>query len=74
MAEGIGKPEPLRANLSGLGSRRIDDTHRLVYTVVEGTLVFEREVELFVHPSAKIGAVSGAQVRAWTDTLPPRRD
>jgi toxin YoeB len=29
--EGIGKPEPLRENLSGLWSRRIDDTNRLVY-------------------------------------------
>lgn len=36
--EGIGKPEPLRENLSGLCSRRIDDTHRLVYTVEAGTL------------------------------------
>ncbi|MEV0250284.1 Txe/YoeB family addiction module toxin [Nocardia sp. NPDC050712] len=30
-AEGIGKPEPLRANLSGFWSRRIDQEHRLVY-------------------------------------------
>ena len=30
---GIGKPEPLRANLSGFWSRRIDETHRLVYAV-----------------------------------------
>jgi toxin YoeB len=30
---GIGKPEPLRESLSGFWSRRIDDTHRLVYTV-----------------------------------------
>lgn len=29
--EGIGKPEPLRASLSGFWSRRIDDTNRLVY-------------------------------------------
>ena len=42
--------------------------------VVNGTLRFEREVELFVHPSAKIGAVSGATVQRYTDTLPPRRD
>ena len=28
---GIGKPEPLKENLSGLWSRRIDDTNRLVY-------------------------------------------
>ena len=28
---GTGKPEPLRGDLSGFWSRRIDDTHRLVY-------------------------------------------
>lgn len=31
--EGVGKPEPLRGNLAGFWSRRIDDTHRLVYAV-----------------------------------------
>lgn len=29
--EGIGKPEPLKENLSGWWSRRVDDTNRLVY-------------------------------------------
>lgn len=29
--EGIGKPEPLKGNLSGYWSRRIDDTNRIVY-------------------------------------------
>lgn len=33
---GIGKPEPLRHELSGWWSRRIDDEHRLVYRAVEG--------------------------------------
>jgi len=33
--EGIGKPEALKENLSGFWSRRIDDTHRLVYAVDE---------------------------------------
>lgn len=28
---GIGKPEPLKGDLSGFWSRRIDDTNRLVY-------------------------------------------
>lgn len=28
---GIGKPEPLKENMSGLWSRRIDDTNRIVY-------------------------------------------
>ena len=30
---GLGKPEPLRGNLSGCWSRRIDGTNRLVYRV-----------------------------------------
>ncbi|XKF14506.1 Txe/YoeB family addiction module toxin [Halomonas sp. BLK-85] len=29
--DGIGKPEPLKENLAGFWSRRIDDTNRLVY-------------------------------------------
>lgn len=31
--EGLGKPEALRENLSGYWSRRIDETHRLVYRI-----------------------------------------
>lgn len=31
--EGLGKPEPLRGDLSGFWSRRIDAKHRLVYRV-----------------------------------------
>jgi len=37
--DGIGKPEPLRENLAGYWSRRIDDTHRLVYAVEASTVV-----------------------------------
>ncbi|MGR5366508.1 Txe/YoeB family addiction module toxin [Photobacterium damselae] len=37
--EGIGKPEPLKDNLSGYWSRRIDDTHRLVYKATQDNLV-----------------------------------
>jgi toxin YoeB len=36
--QGIGKPEPLKENLSGFWSRRIDDTNRLVYAVDENYL------------------------------------
>jgi toxin YoeB len=36
---GIGKPEPLRGNLSGYWSRRIDDTHRLVYRATDTELI-----------------------------------
>ena len=31
--EGIGKPEPLKDNLSGYWSRRIDEVNRLVYKI-----------------------------------------
>ncbi|MCF4005616.1 Txe/YoeB family addiction module toxin [Corynebacterium uropygiale] len=31
--EGIGKPEPLKSNLSGYWSRRINHEHRLVYRI-----------------------------------------
>ena len=36
---GIGKPEPLRGELSGYWSRRIDETHRLVYRATSTDLV-----------------------------------
>jgi len=37
--EGTGKPEPLKANLLGLWSRRITDEHRLVYAVTDEEVV-----------------------------------
>jgi toxin YoeB len=36
--EGVGKPEPLKENLSGFWSRRIDETNRLIYAVDENYL------------------------------------
>lgn len=36
--EGIGNPEPLRHDLSGFWSRRINKEHRLVYIVQDDTL------------------------------------
>lgn len=36
---GIGKPEPLRHQLKGWWSRRINDEHRLVYRVTEESIV-----------------------------------
>ena len=36
--KGIGKPEPLRGDLSGCWSRRITEEHRLVYAVRENRL------------------------------------
>jgi toxin YoeB len=35
---GIGKPEPLKLSLQGYWSRRIDRTHRLVYSVERKTI------------------------------------
>ena len=36
--EGIGKPEPLKDNLSGYWSRRIDETNRIVYFERSGVI------------------------------------
>lgn len=36
---GIGKPEPLRENLTGYWSRRINDTHRLVYAIEDQAII-----------------------------------
>ena len=36
--ESTGKPEPLKANLTGFWSRRIDEKHRLVYTASDERL------------------------------------
>ena len=39
--EGIGKPEPLKADLTGYWSRRVTDEHRLIYsaTATEVTII-----------------------------------
>lgn len=37
--EGIGKPEPLKFELSGAWSRRLDQEHRLVYKVEKDDLI-----------------------------------
>lgn len=36
---GIGKPEPLRGNLCGWWSRRIDETNRVVYREENGAVI-----------------------------------
>jgi toxin YoeB len=36
--QGIGKPEPLKHNLTGKWSRRINAEHRLIYLVEENTI------------------------------------
>jgi toxin YoeB len=37
--EGIGKPEPLKYDLAGFWSRRIDREHRLVYQVINNEIL-----------------------------------
>jgi toxin YoeB len=37
--QGIGKPEPLKFDLAGLWSRRIDLEHRLVYKIDNGDIL-----------------------------------
>ncbi len=39
--------------------------------VVDGALTFEREVELYVHQSAKVGPISGAKAVSYTGDRPP---
>jgi toxin YoeB len=36
---GIGKPEPLKYDLSGYWSRRINDEHRIVYKITDDALL-----------------------------------
>ena len=33
--EGIGKPEPLKHDLSGVWSRRINQEHRIIYEIID---------------------------------------
>ena len=37
--DGIGKPEPLKHDLHGWWSRRIDDEHRLIYRVIDDEIL-----------------------------------
>ena len=37
--DGIGKPEPLKGDLSGWWSRRINGTHRIVYKEQDGNII-----------------------------------
>ena len=37
---GIGKPEPLRREVTGAWSRRLDKEHRVIYTVSEDRIDF----------------------------------
>lgn len=37
--EGVGKPEPLKYNLSGYWSRRINQEHRIIYEIIDENTV-----------------------------------
>jgi DUF4097 and DUF4098 domain-containing protein YvlB len=55
-------------------SSRHRDPPRIVIgpnAVVDGPLVFEREVALYVHDSARIGAVTGATAKRYSGATPP---
>jgi len=40
--DGLGKPEPLRFNLSGWWSRRINEEHRLVYKIEDESILLNQ--------------------------------
>ena len=46
--EGIGKPEPLKGNLTGFWSRRVDGEHRLIYAVEESVVVVISVVDIIM--------------------------
>ena len=54
--EGIGKPEPLKGNLSGYWSRRIDDYNRIVYRIYSENQAYNGEDEnrMYFCPQMKI--------------------
>ena len=55
-------------------SMKKQDPPRIVIgpnAVVDGPLVFEREVVLYVHSSARIGNVSGATAKRYSTATPP---
>jgi toxin YoeB len=55
--DGIGKPEPLKYDLAGYWSRRIDHEHRLVYQVIENELEVMFEIAT---PDGALGACVSA--------------
>ncbi len=56
----------------GMNKRRVPRIVIGPNAIVDGELRFEHEVELFVHPTAKVGTITGATAQTYTDTLPDR--
>ena len=57
---GIGKPEPLKYELAGYWSRRINSEHRIVYSVDE-EVVRVYVLSMRYHYAVKLGAAPGGQ-------------
>ncbi len=47
--DGIGKPEPLKHNLSGYWSRRMNHEHRIVYKVADDQMFIAQLRYYYVH-------------------------
>lgn len=65
----------LKVEKSNGKQARPDDPPRIVIganAVIEGPLVFEREVKLYVHGSARTGAITGARAQRFEGATPPR--
>ena len=59
---GLGKPEPLKHELSGCWSRLINQEHRLVYQVTPATIAFCRAatiIDIHNRTSPRVLALSG---------------
>lgn len=68
----IEKPHNSWLPMISIGKRRVPRIIIGPDAVVEGPLLFEREVKLYVHASARIGKVSGATPVPFTGTRAPQ--
>lgn len=68
------KVEKPNTNWSGfrIGKQKIPRIVIGPNAVVEGSLVFEREVKLYVHSSARIGSLRGATAVRFDSNTPPK--
>lgn len=69
---GIKVAKPVTGWVPRVGKRAIPRVVIGPGAVVEGALVFEREVKLHVHASARTGAVQGATAQRYSTPVAPR--
>ena len=69
---GIRVAKPVTGWVPRVGKRAIPRVVIGPGAVVEGALVFEREVKLHVHASARTGAVQGATAQRYSTPVAPR--